>query len=720
MSINEVSPRCNSARLKSFLSQFSVTKIQSVLNNLMIARHRRLLACLLDVDSLRRPALRLTGAKHVRPVANVPLNRRSFHQSQRRAQVEEHTPERTNDISRYFHLLPRSCPGCGALTHNDPRNKAGFYGRKSIQKDSSRLVKQDKHQEVEGSDEVESEDIAPSSNVEETNQAESPNKLSQLVCDRCHDLDKENLGVSISHPTIESIAAIIDQSPFQHNHVYLVLDAADFPASLVPKVFDKLDLVHQRSQNRRAKSTMFKGGRTTTVSFIITRSDILLPSQEQTDQLMPWFIKTLRATLGRDNERARMGNVHLVSSKRGWWTKELKEDIRQRGGGNWMVGKVNVGKSNLFEVLYPKGSTEAEPDFEKLRESANRPSEDYSSALMPPPQPLVPYPTLPLVSSLPGTTASPIRLPFAASNGKRGELIDLPGMFRSSLEAYVTPENQTSLVMTQRPKGEQISLRSHQSLLVGGGLVRITPYSTSHNLDKDTESKIPTKNETVILAFPFIPWKVPVHATSTEKASAIQSQTLESGIPTIMKPGVGDQISSAGIFTLDKDVTKTHAAKLLRGRSRDTEKKIQDLPFRIFATDIIIEGVGWVELTAQVRLKRSAQDIDRPIPRTLPTPAPESTVSGLEALEAYALSKQNPTSKAFQPPEVKPPPVAKPPSPPTDPWSSIPRPQVEIFTPLGKGIQSRDSLGIYHRSSTHERQGKKGPKKSPRRIYGRD
>ncbi|KAG9704946.1 hypothetical protein KCU73_g17966, partial [Aureobasidium melanogenum] len=188
---------------------------------------------------------------------------------------------------------------------------------------------------------------------------------------------------------------------------------------------------------------------------------------------MPYLRETLRDALGRTGRNVRLGNMRCVSAKRGWWTKQVKEDIWERGGAAWMVGKVNVGKSNLFEVAFPKGRAQEkvskpepmhvhlEPDEAQASEDSTESlsdlpgvqdtgmdtadstssASDYATAnpqleavdqdepdvfdveegsLLPPAQVETPYPVMPVISSLPGTTASPIRVPFG--NGK-GELI---------------------------------------------------------------------------------------------------------------------------------------------------------------------------------------------------------------------------------------------------------------------------------------------------------
>lgn len=424
-------------------------------------------------------------------------------------------------------------------------------------------------------------------------------------------------GVPIVHPTIEAIENTIEESPHKYNHVYHVLDAADFPMSLISGLQRSLELMPQRSQNRRARHKTHYRGRAADMSFIITRADLLLSEKKKVDSLMPYLVEVLREALGRRSRDLRLGNVRCVSAKRGWWTKEVKEEIWKRGGGGWMVGKVNVGKSNLFEVVFPKGRSES-MDIQTVRnrarqgtldvlddmdtknaleaqqcsktegtEQENIPQKDEiffdEDSLLPPPQPETAYPVMPLVSALPGTTASPIRVPFG--NG-RGELIDLPGLSRGNLADYVLEEHRPSLIMKSRIKPEQHVVKPKQSLLLGG-LIRITPVTP----------------DMVFLAYPFVPLEP--HLSATEKAIDIQTQSKESGVRSIAAPGTGESIKSAGIFGLNWDVTKARSGPLT---AKDAVgMKAENLPYKVLSTDILIEGVGWVELVAQVR-KRALED----------------------------------------------------------------------------------------------------------------
>jgi hypothetical protein len=293
----------------------------------------------------------------------------------------------------------------------------------------------------------------------------------------------------------------------------------------------------------------------------------------------------------------------MVSAHRGWWTKEIKQKIWEHGGGVWMVGKTNVGKSNLISAVFPKSFSEAgklgdaakaieqveqrglAPNTRHSKREGNQAGENngqenpevaeaaVDTCLLPPPQPRTRFPVLPIVSPRPGTTASPIRIPFGE---QKGELIDLPGLSREGLEDFVKYEHKLDLVMTKRPKPERLTIKPGQSLLLGG-LIRITPVDA----------------QIVVLAAPFVPLKP--HVTSTEKATLMQMQQRASPVPGIAKDGIGDAMSSAGTFKLKWDVTKKYSGPWI--------SKSHPLPFQVMSADILIEGCGWVELTAQIRTR---------------------------------------------------------------------------------------------------------------------
>ncbi|KAI4177341.1 MAG: hypothetical protein LQ343_000321 [Gyalolechia ehrenbergii] len=366
----------------------------------------------------------------------------------------------------------------------------------------------------------------------------------------------------------------------------------------------------QRSQNRRSNSRPFSHGRRAELSFIITRSDLLAPQKEQVDSLMPYLLQVLRDALGSHGKDVRLGNVRCVSAKRGWWTRQVKDEIWERGGGGWMVGKVNVGKSNLFECVFPKGPWDMVTNKSQKSENwlphqllaspssrpllSRNPVQMLKESFLPPPQPEKQFPVMPTVSHLPGTTASPIRIPFG--NGK-GELIDLPGLARGSLEDHVMEDHRSSLVMRHRVKPKQYVIKPGQSLLISG-LVRITP----------------TTPEVTVLAYPFVP--LSGHVTSTEKAVALSTQLQPSGVPAIAKLETGQKMALAGSFQLQWDVTRQRAGPLTSRSAARLSTTV--LPFVILSTDILIEGCGWVELVAQlltVRLGAGAALLPRDVKR---------------------------------------------------------------------------------------------------------
>ncbi|KAK2801947.1 hypothetical protein FQN51_005096 [Onygenales sp. PD_10] len=427
------------------------------------------------------------------------------------------------------------------------------------------------------------------------------------LCDRCHNLINHNHASPIPYPPISYIEDIIAESPYRHNHVYHVIDAADFPMSLIPNISRILDLQKLRSKNRRARTIEYSSsGRKPVVSFIITRSDLLGSQKEFVDHMMPYFLNVMREKLGKKGDKLRLGNVHLVSAHRGWWTKEIKDKIWEEGGGVWMVGKTNVGKSSLMSVVFPKTPVSLPPskrgNVGKIKEGKHSllpPPEDLdlelpgslrdpenmnqvpdeADILLPPVQQVDGYPIFPIVSASPGTTASPIRIPFGK---KRGEVIDLPGLSRGGLEEYVKDSHKADLIMKKRLKPERYTLKPRQSLILGGGLVRITPADNNAEL--------------VILAAPFITLKP--HITSTEKAILMQAQERQvPNVENISNDGIGPSIASAGVFEITADVTKTY------GPPADQRKSIASLPYRVLSTDILIEGCGWVELVVQVRAR---------------------------------------------------------------------------------------------------------------------
>lgn len=628
------------------------------------------------------------------------------------------TPTPARDRLARIKQLPRLCPGCGAHSQTVEPDAAGYYdvsrSSKAVQKKQARVEEDGVFAGALSRGAFARDDgIA----VEASPVLPAP---SLPLCTRCHDLRHYSRGTSIVHPSMHSIQQIIEESPHTHNHIYHVLDAADFPMSLIPNLEHSLDLPRLRTQNRRSKTSHFTRGRVADVSFIITRSDLLAPKKEQVDALMPYLQLVLRDALSRRYQNVRLGNVRCVSAKRGWWTRTVKEELWERGGAGWMVGKVNVGKSALFEVVFPKGRSEPDINLDKLRseppkvmvmkpeetfgaqsagELADGAQENESDAqlhdpeagqegetqeanasdldalhdeedplsLLPPAQSETQYPTMPLVSSLPGTTASPIRIPFG--NGK-GELIDLPGVHRSSLNVHVKEDVRGELIMKHRIAPEQHTIKPGQSLLLGGGLVRITP----------------TTDQLITLAYPFLPPALDPHVTSNERAVAIQTGVYpvdakpsmdgepRAGLPyagnvsSVLHENSRTKLESAGVFKLEWDVTKRRSGSLTDRTAG--KQKAADLPFIVYSADLLVEGCGWVELVCQVR-KRSDS--------LLPSSFPPSSSAASGAVDALGHASELERRGGGRPSRGR----------------EDELPAVEVFTPEGKYVGIRRPMNAW-------------------------
>ncbi|KAI1753654.1 hypothetical protein F4782DRAFT_495250 [Xylaria castorea] len=589
--------------------------------------------------------------------------------------------------------LPRQCRGCGALSQTSHPNQPGYFdlSRKAVQKylgtdsPSNRSRAEDKiyedvlrqldpkRLEEQG---VDVRALALSLPPDETRPQAAPKKP---LCDRCHYLTHNHTGESIYHPSIESIRDTLLESPYKYNHVYHVLDAADFPMSLLPKISQFLDTMPLRSTNRRSRAGRFYHGQKTEMSFVITRSDLLAPTNAQVDTLFPYLREVLRDALGRAGKDIRLGNLRAVSAKRSWWTKQLREDIWKRGGGSWMLGKVNVGKSQLFEAVFPKGRMDWDPSKHQItvdmeakaeedlalpvkekgsQDDADQAQEDFSDeySLLPPAPKETQFPEMPIVSDLPGTTASPIRVPFG--NG-RGELIDLPGLERTGLEHHVKKEHRLSLLMQSRMVPEQMTLKPGQSLLLGG-FIRITPREPA----------------TIMLTYAFTP--IAAHVCRTDKAISIQKHTGAVNVENIALLGTGDKTELAGSFELKWDVTANRTGPLTRKGAVGLD--VDRLPYRVLSADILIEGVGWVEIVAQVRTKHlfrrrpSLEKVEKEVYSKL-----DNTLSPMERLQAVAEDASKKRQPAPQRTEQK--------------LKDEPRwPIVDVYSPEGKYISCRKPM----------------------------
>lgn len=280
------------------------------------------------------------------------------------------------------------------------------------------------------------------------------------VCARCHALVHHHYAPPLpSYPTLDTLTNLLLASPHETNHIYHLVDAADLPLSLVPQLRNHLYTRLPREITRGL-----------TLSYVVTRADVLMRTEPQVRSLATWIKKVLKDALpagekveGRNEE----DRVHVVSARRGWGVGRIKMETRHREGGVWVVGAVNVGKSRLVREVWPEagearvGSQEDAGEFNILPaavegegegdgevvgagEDAQSKRQRRSIAVQVPPT----------VSDIPGTTAAPIRVRFktAGGAGKKafGELVDLPGLERwigfgdSGLLPFVRDDKRTA------------------------------------------------------------------------------------------------------------------------------------------------------------------------------------------------------------------------------------------------------------------------------------
>jgi hypothetical protein len=355
------------------------------------------------------------------------------------------------------------------------------------------LSKEEEEVSVDAQDQLPDTCSSPQNeSVLESPPTKDNNELPPL-CKRCKDIMHHSRAPSLpAYPTIKTLSSLLLSSRHKHNHIYHLIDAADFPLSL-----------ERGLRNRLYKDLPKQITRNLTISYIITRSDILFPQREQISSLMSYFKTVIKDFLpegekveGRDSST----KLHAISSRRGWDIGTLKEEISQRQGGIWFLGGVNVGKSSLLRDIWPVDGelrpvsledaaefdilpSEADPMLEDWEEgnSGNKNIEDEQQKLDKilaeaqvsenAAKPAIHVP--PTISEFPGTTAAPIRVSFKSAGraGKcRGEVVDLPGLERwvgfkeTGLNRFVRADKHRELLLKTRPNPEQYTIKPGKSM----------------------------------------------------------------------------------------------------------------------------------------------------------------------------------------------------------------------------------------------------------------
>ncbi|KAJ1982485.1 nitric oxide associated protein 1 [Dimargaris xerosporica] len=347
----------------------------------------------------------------------------------------------------------------------------------------------------------------------------------RLVCKRCHDMTHHNRVETIWH---NDVAKDPDILTFMRNRpralVLHVVDIYDLPTSLLKGLTNYIGSHHD-------------------VILVANKVD-LLPKDVHWNRVAVYLQRMLVDT-GIHNVIA----VHLVSARKVHGVRELCRDIvelrqqlKHRHCDLYMVGRANVGKSELVNAM--------------LRIS-------YGGS----PHKVTTYP-------VPGTTSDMLRVPLelfkrvlvGANEADTGILYDTPGIFNShSLIKYLTPPELKQCLPKSHLKPLTYRIHQGQSLCLGG-LGRI-------DLDGGGASKVLM---TVFSA-------VPVHITKIDKAVA-QCDALAQGNRTVLHPPYLHG--------------KNRAATFPPFRLVERYELTSDHP-TMACTDIVFAGVGWVAIAGQ-------------------------------------------------------------------------------------------------------------------------
>ena len=205
---------------------------------------------------------------------------------------------------------PAQCPGCGAPSQFTSPELPGFYkskprvkkpeparkkGTPRVKKRNPEAVYKEALERAQGNPELlkelgligddpkEAETFVPEIPIPEHMAKKDP----LPVCERCHELKFHHAAPSLpAYPTLDTLSSLILSSRHKHNHIYHLVDAADFPLSLRPDL-----LKHLRRTLPKAIT------RNLTVSYVITRCDILVPKREQTTSLMTYLKMVIKDTI---------------------------------------------------------------------------------------------------------------------------------------------------------------------------------------------------------------------------------------------------------------------------------------------------------------------------------------------------------------------------------------------------------------------------------------
>ncbi|KAI8319845.1 P-loop containing nucleoside triphosphate hydrolase protein [Martensiomyces pterosporus] len=342
----------------------------------------------------------------------------------------------------------------------------------------------------------------------------------RIVCQRCHTLKHYN---RMDHPWKEDIVSDPRALKFLRYRTNLVVvvvcDLFDIPGSLIPHLGEFIGERHP-------------------VVLVANKAD-LLPKDYHQERVKTWlkrFVKELDINVQ---------SIHLISAQKNIGTRELAADITERrraGQDIYMVGRANVGKSELLNAL--------------LRISIGGSKHKVLS------------------SHVPGTTMGLYGVPLrhfvkalvpvegARPQDRQTNLYDTPGIFSTkSIITFLGNDELKMAMVSKRITPFTFLLNRNQSVMLGG-LGRVDLVDG------------PDKVYVTVFA------SVRPHITRIERAEELMKK-LEAGERTILQPPIGD---SERLKNFPK-----HKLAL--------EHTFEGVHRRMASVDVAFAGIGWVAIT---------------------------------------------------------------------------------------------------------------------------
>ncbi|KAJ1940854.1 nitric oxide associated protein 1 [Linderina macrospora] len=360
--------------------------------------------------------------------------------------------------------------------------------------------------------------------VEEKKRWKSEQGHGRIVCQRCHSLKNYS---KIDHHWKEDIVSDPRALRFLQYRsnllVVVVCDLFDIPGSLIPHLGQYIGQRHP-------------------VLLVANKAD-LLPKDYHPARIEAWlrrFIKDLDINL--------LG-IHLVSAQKNQGVRELAADITERrraGQDIYMVGRANVGKSELLNAL--------------LRISIGGSKHRVLS------------------SHIPGTTMGLYGIPLkhfvkalvpvegARPQDRQAYLYDTPGVFSSkSVISFLTNEELKLALCQKRISPFTFLLNRGQSMMLGG-LGRIDLVGGADRLYVTLFSNIRP------------------HFTRIERADDLVAG-MSRGEQTVLKPPIGDEERLRNFPDL----------KLA------FEHEFEGQHTRNASLDVAFAGIGWVAIAGKFK-----------------------------------------------------------------------------------------------------------------------